>query len=650
MRRFVLLGILLCLGAPPLLRAQVDPLDSERGRIIQQREDLKNQIRYAFFAQQYERALQLCDQLENIDPQGGWAQQYRVMARDALRTMPPGSRDIVVTPGASGEAANAATASPNAPVQIPDVGTARVPLPDTSVSMPAPAPPPMAAPPAASPSPAPAAEPSVASVPPSSPPYTPAPRNQIQLPLIGGVDRLVALLGLVVVVFILAAALLLWKLSRRVSRVTSTLVRQAQGASEDEPVIWDASLVEAPPAESEPEYGALDSAFSEAQAYTPPAVVSAPPPKSAATLAAPWRSLDEAVDAIRQELQTPYRETLPPPPKPPEVVPVSLDEVGIESLAMVPPVVSALPPPKRNPESTQPLKLDFGQATASASDEKPLQTLDADDVFFLGATSKPAEPPAAPPPPPAKKSPATTDSGRLDLSFHEVEPEPPKAPAQEEAPPMTTAELFASPKIFEEKTEEITNVPLSLDDLFGGEVKKPVSSSANEATQRLSAVNETTQRLTYGADDLAFGTTETLPRKPAEPKPFDPEETLTLPSTPPRPAGEEQTVHLSRGEIKDVLRAVPPPTENMAPEEPPRTGEEVESEGKGTNDALFMDYYRQGLAAVSQENWAQAMHAFQLALNIRPTSAEVLRQLRAAESAQRRQQASGSSAGHTPGL
>jgi hypothetical protein len=638
MRCSPLMLLLLAAVAAPLV-AQVDPLDRERGRIVQQRQDLREQIRFAFFNRQFDRVLELCDEMETIDPQGGFSQQYRMMALEEMRRE-------AASPRAASTEAGPLSSAPRPPLQVrpgpasPGLAVTAPPSPALGQVQPL-----------ASGSALPREDtrPAFARDLEEGPPPR-RPRGTVTIPLLGEVNQIAAGFALGVVIMILLSVTLLLRMRRRVSRVSGLLTQEAEGAEPE--VSWEPAPEESstPTGGSAPS-SALDEAFAGAATATPAASggklglagrgrarpSAAPAPATVATLAAPWSSLDEAVEAIRGELRRP-RVMPPPPPKEEEVQPVSLEDVGLPQWD------------PRLPRGAAPAKpSEVGAPSAKSGGEESLQMVDADDMLFLGVGES-EKPSSAPPPPPASPPAAPKPSAPgLDLGLDlDSEPSAAASPAPEEpAPPMTPHDVLEVPRaplIHEPPREERTGPPLNLDDLLGPMESAPLK-PAGVVEGGISGPAPAPEK----PEPPSGEPSPPPPRKPAAP--FDPaelEETVTLTTTPrlPKLPDTDKTLDLEPDEIDEVLREVAPPTETMAASSA-RTQEP--SADRGTNDALFMDYYRQGLEAANDQDWAQAIHFFDLALSIRPDSPEILRHLRAAQIAQRSGSA-GANADFTPGL
>jgi hypothetical protein len=399
-----------------------------------------------------------------------------------------------------------------------------------------------------------------------------------------------------------AAGLLLWWMSRRVRATSAALRRRQSAVAPSEPAVsWDIPA----DAETAPTSQVLDDAFSHVSARPVLAPVAAVHEGTdgneamLATLAAPWGSIDEAVEAIRHEILHPP--VKPPPPPPPEPVkPLSLDEIspaGESSLEFY----SAPAKPKAHGT------VDLGLGGVEQPAPKSFEVIDAEEMFFGAA--------------PEEKPPAAKSNLSLDVDT---------------APPMTTDDVLSPPPSRPPRpSAETTGQPLNLNDLLGPPPPVP------EADDEILSLDATPVSAPTG------------PRRASGPPPgpavpFDPEqleETIQLP----RPTESSITLVLPPAEMQKVLREVPPPTESMGPVldlggEGAGQGEPDDAEG------AFMDNYRRGLAAREQRDWAKAIRHFEEALRVRPDSSEVLRLLRAAQEAERRRKEGGSPSPFTPGL
>ncbi|MBN1477941.1 hypothetical protein JXA47_14395 [Candidatus Sumerlaeota bacterium] len=616
--RHSLFALALTLSLTVAVPSQVNPLDVERGNIVQTRYQIQDDIRRAYSIGDYQRVLDLCDELEALDPRNGRIQHYRTRALQQLDLIESGAIP--------------------APVLQPSERAGAVTSPETVAESPlGPPPPPPPSPDTLSPpGPAPPVAEPAQPTPPAEPEPSPRPRRSsgstIELPLLGEVNRSMALGALIAVVAVLVILPLLMRRQRR--------GRAAVAVEDDGVNRW------APPEEEIPEspFGegevssALDEALSAAMEPSPQPATVPLRGVSVATLAAPWPSIDDAVEAIRDRIHNPPAPPQAPAPRVEERdVPLSLDAVAgpsIESAFSTAEPKSTAPPPVKPPEpEPTSLSLSLDDEDLEAPHETPrtvTETVDADDFLF--------EVPSEVPPDEEEASVGPS----LDL---EATPVPMTSPHSEGEPsaPMTTDDLLTGPAeepASPQEMAEITGAPLRLDDLLGDAPSEPRSPAG----------------ITEGGIGRDSSPDKPGPEEEKPPK-FDPadlEETIAIPSRPRGPSkADSVTLILEPDEIKQVLSEITPPPGSMSVDD--RSGSAAPDEGEtsesptDTSDALFIDYYRQGLAAISAENWARAKHFLQLAQSIRPDSPEVLRHLRTAERASsQRGDAPGSNP--TPGL
>jgi hypothetical protein len=590
--------------------SQVNALDVERGNIVQTRYQIQDDIRRAYSNGDYQRVLDLCDELEALDPRNGRIQHYRTRALQQIDLIESGAiPSPVLQPSDRGDVET----SPEA-ITAPPLGQSAPPPPPPGVLSPT-APTPQVAEPAP---PIPPVEPEV---------LEPTPRarrssqSTIDLPLLGEVNRNVALAALIAVVAVLV---ILPMLMRRQRRAKMEVAVEDDGVNRWAPAEEDTA--ESPFREGEVS-SVLDEALSAALEPQPQPVTVPIINVSAATLAAPWPSIDDAIEAIREKIHNPPAPPMAPEPKIEEKdVPLSLDAVAgpsIESAFSTDESKSAVPPsvsetePEPEPSSLS-LSLDASGGEKSLEPPKTVtETLDADNFLFEVPSEAPTEPPT-------EKQP---DEGlSLDL---EATPVPTTSPRAEEEPstPMTTDDLLTGPPEkppSSEELAEITGAPLKLDDLLGD----APSESHTPAGVTEGGIGEDSPQETASPDE----------EQPLTFDPADLEETIAIPSRLKSSTESDSiTQILEPDEIQQVLSEVTPPPGTMAVDDLMASPAPGEGEGQesptDTSDALFIDYYRQGLAAISAENWARAKHFLQLAQSIRPDSPEVLRHLRAAERA-----------------
>lgn len=569
------IATVLVLGGSAAVSAQT-ALDVERGRLVQRITDLHAQMREAYARGEHERVLDLCNQLESLEPSDGRVQFYRSRALEAIQSGGSPLPAEVPAPGRPSALAPDVTpvVTPVAPAPVNPTEPMDVAVPELSPT-PATLPLPEAAPAAEEPR---------------------LRRSRIDLPLVGRVERVIVYAAGGGLAALVAAVVVLVRLRRR----TRSVARPSEPITIGEPRTW------VPSTENPVESSVLDDAF--AQAATEPIAAPAPlettPGQEAllATLAAPWGSIEEAVEAIRQQIHAPPAPKPEPAPAVAEVTPVSIEGLGTTANYDL---LQAGLTAKSQRAAVEEDPLEFTSKPAAGK----VDSMSVDELFAPGGSR-----PVAPRP--------------LDLGLDDV------APAAE-APPMTTDDLLAAPStVPRPRPEEMTAPPLSLDDLLG----PPPPGSAPEKNEAPSAGAAVFDDLDIPAPKPAGVESPNVFR------PEDLEETIQLPRPAPPKPRDSITLVLPPAEIQEALSEVAP----KAPPEPePVTA--APAAMSAVDDSVFMESYRRGLLAVKESNWAAAIEHLERAHGRRPESADVLRLLRQAQEALRRREST-PAGGFTPGL
>lgn len=594
-------------------------IDAERGRVVQNRQDIQREIRGTFASRDYERVLTLCDELEEVDPQSGFAQYYRMMATERIargemetptetQRVPLPSQQLPAQPVPSVEPAT--VSSPT--VAAPTILTPPPQPTQTQTPTPTPTPPP----------------PSVA-----RPAETATSSGGTGLPFIGNLSglELGALIILIVVTVFLIGHII--RFLGRAKTISPTPIAAAEDEEFEPDMGSTPSIEEGGEAWAQPDTSAFDEAFNPEPIISSLDLTAPFDPNElagVAALTAPHTDLDTAVAAIREDVQRPLEPEMEEIyPEPREASPISLDaEIG-------PPGFSLDDIEPMKPDEPQLAFQDQEPPTAESESDQP-QIVDPDEMLFGDDT----------PAPPLVAAPPIEDAPTLDLAAA-PSPEPEEEKPEALAPPMSTDDLLegpvsGGPPSFESVDKETTLPPLSLDDVFTAQPPEPTPPP--KPTEPVATLPSAEGPLPPPPEDRNVEFDPELLDEPVTPTP---------PPTAPS-GGGDTTLMLDDGEMKDVLREVPTPEETMSasssilPDPDPDPQFAPHDTG---NDDKFMELYRHGLTASEASDWPRAVERLREALNLRPNSAAVKQALRRAE----HQSASGSGSSFanddlTPGL